>query len=189
MYCPTSKISLPCVTIASSQYTEWNWPNSNPRMHLFHIPQCSFKSKCAHFCSEWSIMHISVLTGPLWDMENVHYRICEIVLLIATPQLIRKQSNWGANSTSEHSQIARFMGPTWDPLGSCLPQVGSILAPWTLLSGLPSGHHLSAYLFTLWSKCIKCIKCMSCRNVEILIRVKNNHLINRVSHQLLCKID
>ena len=32
-------------------------------------------------------------------------------------------------------QIARFMGPTWGPPGSCRPQVGSILATWTLLSG------------------------------------------------------
>ena len=32
------------------------------------------------------------------------------------------------------SQITRFMGPTWGPPGSCRPQVGSMLAPWTLLS-------------------------------------------------------
>ena len=32
-------------------------------------------------------------------------------------------------------QISRFMGPIWDPPGSCGPQVGPMLAPWTLLSG------------------------------------------------------
>ena len=32
-------------------------------------------------------------------------------------------------------QIARFMGPTWGPPGSCRPQMGLMLAPWTLLSG------------------------------------------------------
>ena len=32
-------------------------------------------------------------------------------------------------------QIARFMGPTWGPTGSCRPQMGPMLAPWTLLSG------------------------------------------------------
>ena len=31
--------------------------------------------------------------------------------------------------------IARFMGPTWGPPGSCQAQVGPMLAPWTLLSG------------------------------------------------------
>ena len=34
------------------------------------------------------------------------------------------------------SQIARFMGPTWGPPGSCRPQMGPMLAPWTLLSGI-----------------------------------------------------
>ena len=34
------------------------------------------------------------------------------------------------------SQIAKFMGPTWGPPGSCRPQVGPVLASWTLLSGI-----------------------------------------------------
>ena len=33
------------------------------------------------------------------------------------------------------TQIAKFMGPTWDPPGSCQPQMGPMLTPWTLLSG------------------------------------------------------
>ena len=43
------------------------------------------------------------------------------------------------------SPIASFMGPTWDPHGADRNQVGPMLAPWTLLSGLPfmrsSGIH------------------------------------------------
>ena len=34
------------------------------------------------------------------------------------------------------SQIAKLMGPTWGPPGSCRPQMGPMLAPWTLLSGV-----------------------------------------------------
>ena len=34
------------------------------------------------------------------------------------------------------SQIARFMGPTWGPPGSCRPQIYPMLTPWTLLSGM-----------------------------------------------------
>ena len=34
------------------------------------------------------------------------------------------------------SLITKFMGPTWSPPGSCRPQMGPILAPWTLLSGI-----------------------------------------------------
>ena len=32
-------------------------------------------------------------------------------------------------------QIARLMGPTWGPPGSCRSQISPMLAPWTLLSG------------------------------------------------------
>ena len=34
------------------------------------------------------------------------------------------------------SQIAKFMWPTWGPPGSCRPQMGPMLVPWTLLSGI-----------------------------------------------------
>ena len=34
------------------------------------------------------------------------------------------------------SRITKFVGPTWGPSGSCRPQMGPMLAPWTLLSGL-----------------------------------------------------
>ena len=37
---------------------------------------------------------------------------------------------------SQASRIARFMGPTWGPPGSCRPPMGPILAIWTLLSGI-----------------------------------------------------
>ena len=32
------------------------------------------------------------------------------------------------------TQVAKFMEPIWGPPGSCRPQMGPILAPWTLLS-------------------------------------------------------
>ena len=34
-----------------------------------------------------------------------------------------------------YPQIARLMGPTWGPPGSCRPQMGPMFALWTLLSG------------------------------------------------------
>ena len=38
------------------------------------------------------------------------------------------------------SLIAMFMGPAWGPPGANRTQVGPMLAPWTLLSGLWLGH-------------------------------------------------
>ena len=37
-------------------------------MHLFHTPQSSIQNRN---------VHISVLNGGLWDMEQVHSGICE----------------------------------------------------------------------------------------------------------------
>ena len=42
-----------------------------------------------------------------------------------------------------HSQIAKFMGPTWGPPGSCRPQISPMLAPWTLLSGFILPYFIS----------------------------------------------
>ena len=36
----------------------------------------------------------------------------------------------------KRSLIARFMGPTWGPSGADRTQMGPMLAPWTLLSGI-----------------------------------------------------
>ena len=45
-------------------------------------------------------------------------------------------AHWKFNSFAVRStEIAKFMGPTWGPPGSCGPQMGPMLAPWTLLSG------------------------------------------------------
>ena len=46
------------------------------------------------------------------------------------------------------SQIAKFMGPTWGPPGSCRPQMDPILAPWTLLSGFLSNNGLGLLPWT-----------------------------------------
>ena len=49
-------------------------------------------------------------------------------------------------SMPTRSQIAKFMGPTKGAPGSCRPQMGPILAPWTLLSGVLLMGHVSHYL-------------------------------------------
>ena len=46
------------------------------------------------------------------------------------------------------SLIARFMGPTWGPSGADRTQVGPLLAPWTLLSGICLVASL--YLIKCW---------------------------------------
>ena len=57
------------------------------------------------------------------------------------------------NITSYHitSQITKFMGPTWGPPGSCRSQMGPMLAPRILLSGITSpstSHHTKSHRIT-----------------------------------------
>ena len=48
----------------------------------------------------------------------------------------------------KQSYRARFMGPTWGPSGAVRSQVGPMLAPWTLLSGMNRSPHL--YHYFIW---------------------------------------
>ena len=54
------------------------------------------------------------------------------------------------NQKSIGTLIARFMGPTWGPSGADRTQVGPMLAPWTLLSGLGFPREDLCVLSTLW---------------------------------------
>ena len=53
------------------------------------------------------------------------------------------------------TQIAKFMGPTWGPPGSCRPQMEPMLASWALLSGRrnkgTSSKHKPALTLSQWS--------------------------------------
>ena len=69
---------------------------------------------------------------------------------------IRPQQNGGRCSISMRNEmpwitslITRFMGPTWGPAGANGTQVGPMLAPWSLLSGIQ--HHMSICYQAPWS--------------------------------------
>ena len=47
------------------------------------------------------------------------------------------------------TQIAKFMGPTWSPPGSCRPQMGPMSAPWILLLGNSRANHVVIRVFSL----------------------------------------
>ena len=93
---------------------------------FFSQMQCAFNSW--YMRARYAIYSVS-LTYDLWSafasalicVISCHNVIC---CLIAT-------------------QIARSMGPTWGPPGSCRPQMGPMLAPWTLLSGNCWGYYSS----------------------------------------------
>ena len=53
-------------------------------MHLFHIPQCIIQKRN---------VHISVLNGTLWDMEQVHCGISETDLVLTVLKSSWNQKN------------------------------------------------------------------------------------------------
>ena len=55
-----------------------------------------------------------------------HNNICQYMFLLSMSKMCQ---------IYVMTQIAKFMGPTWGPPGSCRPQMGPMLALWTLLSG------------------------------------------------------
>ena len=84
---------------------------------------------------------------------------------------------WKSCEKSIIYQRARFMGPTWGPSGTDRTQVGPMLAPWTLLSGM----HLFWYciMYMSWPMsvyveftCLYCCKIYFAIVLFILIILK-----------------
>ena len=63
-------------------------------------------------------------------VDSQKWKGCNTECLIITGGI----ENCLSDSLSVMTQIARFMGPTWGPPGSCWPQMGPMLVPGTMLS-------------------------------------------------------
>ena len=77
----------------------------------------------------------SLIVCPVLELQ---FWYCRVLSFRGTATLTSQQVRCfldASFSRSVTTQIARFMGPTWGPPGSCRPQVGPMLAPQTLLSG------------------------------------------------------
>ena len=83
---------------------------------------------------------------------RIYYVSCNQVLMATE---LRSGSCDNDNSNTRKTpcctQIARFMGPTWGPPGYCRPQMGPMMAPWTLLSG----YFLKKWMRVWWITSIK----------------------------------
>ena len=62
-----------------------------------------------------------------------HNGVCHMTVIIGATILVP-------------SLIARFIGPTWGPSGADRTQLGPMLAPWTLLSGLLWSQVIATHL-------------------------------------------
>ena len=90
----------------------------------------------------------------------------------------------------EGSQIAKFMGPTWDPPGSCRPQIGPMLAPWTLLSGIVweyetdkiTGYYKPNQLLAPKCRIAKCNNMPCVSNIKVTFLIWNAGCLSTIVH-------
>ena len=71
---------------------------------------------------------------PTWYVQRQWQAIWCLNHQVRTT-LAKDYDSWPAHLLV-YSQLTKFMRPTWGPPGSCRSQMGPMLAPWTLLSGL-----------------------------------------------------
>ena len=82
---------------------------------------------------------LSVATKYIWWYHRTRRGINELTSLLFFSRFYRiliTLNKMLCKCLHDVSQIERFMWPTWGPPGSCRSQVGPMLAPWTLLSGM-----------------------------------------------------
>ena len=127
--------------------------------------------------SESQHTHALFISYPLFHRRNrdSFYCQCEINFLVFCANMLRfldwipRLNSLKLIGYTAHrgiplamTQITKFMGPTWGPPGSCRPQMGPMLAPWTLLSGevyyvfgcyLPLLFLISLYPLDQFHKC------------------------------------
>ena len=113
-------------------------------IHVFGRLQCfiiNIRGSSIHPRTiRWNGRYVTDSLGNAWVLC---YRV-EIVRLECQTKVQEKST---FIRMQDVTQIAKLMGPTWGPPGSCRPQMGPMLVPWTLLSGYPQ---TSCLLWRLW---------------------------------------
>ena len=85
------------------------------------------------------------------------------------------------------SQTAKFMGPTWVPPGSCRPQMGPMLAPWTLLSGFTKVKtSMQSFMSKLFSKPYAHVQLI---NAQCYIFLLHQLILMTIISNVWCKIN
>ena len=112
-----------------------------PRDH-FNIQTLSYQNGNFHYKSK---MVSDLYNGNLcvWQDGLMHTNIhghgfmvkcCQFAIILSTKFILKSLKAEAA--LRKLSLIARFLGPSWGPFGTNRTQVGPMLAPWTLLSGM-----------------------------------------------------
>ena len=96
------------------------------------MPDDFFQNICWQRLLDGRMLHLWHMYHTIWKWEVRFWQIYHMEKKFDSnsPEVCS-----GPERSSWLTQIAKFMGPTWGPPGSCRPQMGPMLVPWTLLSG------------------------------------------------------
>ena len=72
------------------------------------------------------------------------------IMKIPIPGKMAFVLKWAQDISRYDIPDSKVQGPTWDPPGSCRAQVGHMLAPWTLLSGIVFIQWAGFWLVWVW---------------------------------------
>ena len=84
--------------------------------------------------TKWKLRDVTIHIQLRWGHASVMGSQMILKIIFVRQFFFQTDSKYHQHMTA---QIAKFMGPRWGPTGSCRPQMGPMLAPWTLLSGWP----------------------------------------------------
>ena len=113
-----------------------SWDTLYNTWALFHYPMRHLRVRSCHV-SKPRDLHIEMHDRS--EFWQAHRQQCyRGVIKFQIDAMIRTTNLAASGFHKIHtSLIAWFMGPTWGPSGADRTQVGPMLTPWTLLSGLP----------------------------------------------------
>ena len=145
-YFSHSKFKNHCI-VGSPLHCYWMcyWVQSRNRSSHFHVCDHQFKyDTCLLNTSlkgRWTRFNGIVTKFLFCGSDTSAFFVINMsalyVRIVIVDDLETERWQGASNSCNwDKSLIARFMGPTWGPPGADRTQVGPMLAPWTLLSGV-----------------------------------------------------
>ena len=115
-------ISITYVYFLVPQYSVCTFRLARTSQANFHHDQ-KFAARCGSLHPQTCTVAMYAVTPPV------------IILALSPNDVLQYPPHRQKFGIIGVPQVAKFMGPKWGPPGSCRPQMGPMLAPWTLLSG------------------------------------------------------
>ena len=113
--------------------------SSSPRRQWVKL--LSDSSPCVRYCQDYRKQHLYLTSQAFKNSYDDGFTIPIMISHLLDALEYKKMIVSFIQSVFKASLMTRFMGPTWGPSGADRTQVGPMLTPWTLLSGMVMVSH------------------------------------------------